>query len=117
QDYFGEMSLLTSEPRSASIRAITTSRLIRLSHVEFTRMLEENPQIALHLSKVLSRYVSRTNEELSRSGTRVTTIISLGESSHSYEIGASLLSSLERQYGDPAIILLLGDAGRSHVER
>lgn len=35
-DFFGEMALLTQEPRSASIRALIDSRLIRISHEHFT---------------------------------------------------------------------------------
>lgn len=65
-DFFGEMALLTQEPRSASLKALIDSRLIRLSYEQFAQLLEDKPVMALHLSKVLSNYLSRTNARLSQ---------------------------------------------------
>jgi len=116
-DFFGEMALLTQEPRSASVRAVTDSRLIRLSHEEFARLLERKPSMALHLSKVLSKYLSRSNAHLSRRAARISAVIpSGGGTALTHALAVRLLDSLERQLGSPAILVALGDGGFPGVE-
>lgn len=110
-DFFGEMSLLTRQPRSASIRALLDSRLIRLSEEQFSGLLEERPAIAVHLSRVLSNYLSRTNQSISRQGVRISTVIPVGDGSLASSLAAQLLVSLEQQLGLPAAIVFLGDHG------
>lgn len=108
-DFFGEMSLLTQEPRSASLRAITGSQLIRLSQEQFNRLLENKPRAALHLSKVLSSYLSRTNTHLSARKARISTLIPVGDFRAAVSIAAELPASLEGQFGEPAVLVVLGD--------
>jgi ATP-binding cassette subfamily B protein len=43
--YFGEMALLTGEPRSASVRTMTASELYALSREDFLRLLESMPSV------------------------------------------------------------------------
>lgn len=109
-DYFGEMALLAQAPRSASVRALLDSRLIRLSYEQFSNLLENNPVIALHLSKVLSHYLSRTNAHLSRRGARISTVIPCCAPMSADALAAQLLASLEKQFGNPAIVVRLGDS-------
>ncbi len=54
-DYFGEMSLLAGQPRSADITAITDTTTLKLSKPDLDGMLQEYPTIAVHFSKVLSK--------------------------------------------------------------
>jgi ABC-type multidrug transport system fused ATPase/permease subunit len=44
-DFFGEISLLTGEPRSATVRAITASDLYRLGQDDFAVLLSQEPAI------------------------------------------------------------------------
>jgi NTE family protein len=110
-DYFGEMALLTQEPRSASIRALIDSRLIRLSHEQFTRLLGSKPEMALHLSRVLSNYLSRANKNLSRRSSRMNTIVPTGNPQLTDALAEQLIASLERQFSTPAVLAMLGDEG------
>jgi CRP-like cAMP-binding protein len=65
-DFFGEMSLLDSAPRSATIRAIDPTTCIMLSSWDFKALLEKTPSIAVRLLEVLSRRLRVADERLSR---------------------------------------------------
>jgi len=54
-DFFGEMSLLDSAPRSATIRALDDVSCLMLSSWDFKALLERHPAIAIKLLEVLSR--------------------------------------------------------------
>ena len=54
-DFFGEMSLLTGEPRSATVKALEDSECYRLDRQAFEDILRGRPEIAQHLSEVLAR--------------------------------------------------------------
>ena len=56
----GEMGILTDDGRSASVRAIRDSELVRISHDEFAQLLEEHPHVALALSRLLTRRLRDT---------------------------------------------------------
>ncbi len=60
-DYFGEMALITGEPRSASIETITPVSLLRLEKDGFDKILKENPTISLSLSHMLSQRLKDAN--------------------------------------------------------
>lgn len=52
---FGEMALLDSEPRSASVTATTDVTLLRIHQEDFADILAEKSEIAQGIIKVLSR--------------------------------------------------------------
>lgn len=54
-DFFGEMSLLTGEPRSASLKAVEDSECYRLERKAFEEILQGRPEIAHYLSELLAR--------------------------------------------------------------
>lgn len=59
-DYFGEMSLLTGEPRTATIRAITAGAVYRISREAISPVLEADPELMDLLSRNLAeRNLSR----------------------------------------------------------
>jgi CRP-like cAMP-binding protein len=53
-DFFGEMSLLTGEARTASIRVKEDAELVVIGKESFSSILAHNPSIAESLSKILS---------------------------------------------------------------
>ena len=63
-DYFGEMALLDDIARSATIRTKQESRLLVLHKLEFTEIVREYPQIALQISKELSRRLRKQKEKM-----------------------------------------------------
>ncbi|MEO8620139.1 MAG: cyclic nucleotide-binding domain-containing protein, partial [bacterium] len=56
----GEMALLTDEPRSATVRAIRDSELVRISRSDFLSLLAEHPHTAVELSRTLVRRLRQT---------------------------------------------------------
>ena len=61
-DFFGEMSLLDGEPRSATITATTEVRLLVVDRVHFWRLLDETPELIRRILTVLSRRVRRLEQ-------------------------------------------------------
>lgn len=54
-DFFGEMSLLTGEPRAATVKALEDSECYRLDRQAFNSIIQERPEITQHFSEVLAR--------------------------------------------------------------
>jgi CRP-like cAMP-binding protein len=61
-DFFGEMSLLDDEPRSATVIAAERSRLLVLSRRGFQAHLAAHPKTALRVLTELSRRLRRADE-------------------------------------------------------
>lgn len=61
-DYFGELSLIDDEPRSASIETLSKCQISILSRQYFVNYIEENPRIAIRLLQgVVRRLRTTTN--------------------------------------------------------
>jgi CRP-like cAMP-binding protein/predicted acylesterase/phospholipase RssA len=56
----GEMALLAGEPRSATVRAIRDSELVRLSKEEFNHLLSHHPRAAIEVARTLVGRLRRT---------------------------------------------------------
>ena len=61
-DYFGEMSLITGEPRSATVLAEEDGELWQLDKKDFDALLMKNPAITLSLTHMLSHRLSLSNK-------------------------------------------------------
>jgi CRP-like cAMP-binding protein len=55
RDVFGEMAVLDSEPRSASVTALKDAVLLKIARDDFRDILQERPEIGMGIIKVLSR--------------------------------------------------------------
>jgi CRP/FNR family cyclic AMP-dependent transcriptional regulator len=66
--YFGEMALLESEIRSATVTALTDCFLLELYQKDFLEAIERNPamgvKLLLRLAQVLSRHLRKTNQDV-----------------------------------------------------
>jgi CRP-like cAMP-binding protein/CheY-like chemotaxis protein len=114
-NYFGEMSLLTGEPRSATITAITDTETFVLDKDDFDVILEKYPSISIAMSKIMSQRLRETNAVVSEKAKQVKTASPAGPSGslkekHITEILAfceenSLTGLVELQHsGEKAII-------------
>ncbi len=63
-DFFGEMSLIDNQPRSAHVIATEASNLMVLRRDEFRDCLEQAPRIALGLLQALSRRLRRADDKI-----------------------------------------------------
>ena len=64
KDGFGEMALLTDQPRSASVLALTDVETWRLSKVAFEGLLEESLSLAVYFNRILSRRLSAVQKKI-----------------------------------------------------
>jgi len=64
REVFGEMALLDNEPRSATVRTIEPSQLLRLSQSTFYELLADRPEIATGIIRVLMGYIRNLNQRL-----------------------------------------------------
>jgi small-conductance mechanosensitive channel/CRP-like cAMP-binding protein len=62
--FFGEMSLLTGEPRSASIRTETDCVLYEITKESLTRVLERRPELAEEITHIVAERKIRTAKSL-----------------------------------------------------
>jgi YihY family inner membrane protein len=61
-EYFGEMSMLLSAPRTATVTATErATRLVGLSQKNFELILQDNPQIVLSILKEMTRRLKETS--------------------------------------------------------
>lgn len=60
-EYVGEMGLLESKPRSATVKALVDTLLLEIDQEQFNRFLSANPKALMALLKTLS---SRSREDL-----------------------------------------------------
>ena len=78
--YFGEMALLESEIRSATVTASTDCSLLELHQKDFLALIEQNPgmgvKLLLRLSQILSQHLRKTNQDVVKLTTALA--ISLG---------------------------------------
>lgn len=63
-DIVGEMSLLDSEPRSATVTCLSDTTLLRIGRDDFNEILGEQLDIALGIIKVLTRRHRETIADL-----------------------------------------------------
>ncbi len=83
--YFGEMSLLTGDPRSATVSAATDCRVVEITADEFRRVVADNPAVL----DVISADVARRREELAAARSAAQVVAAP-------EPAASLLSRVRR---------------------
>ncbi len=60
-DHFGEMALITGEPRSASIQAVSDVVVWKLSKSSFDALILKNPRVTLTLTHLLTQRLKGAN--------------------------------------------------------
>ncbi|KAF0245080.1 MAG: cyclic nucleotide-binding [Planctomycetota bacterium] len=88
---FGEMSLLTGDVASATVRAASRIAALVLPRGDFERMLDHNPQLNRHFNRLLAERLRMTNRKLVEVQDGVTgrlAMMSLGELTQSINASA-----------------------------
>lgn len=62
--HFGELALLSDEPRSASVQAVEATSCAMISKGDFLHWLEANPDVALALLAVLSEKIRHLTDKV-----------------------------------------------------
>ena len=63
-DFFGEMSLLDGNPRSANVTTMQETELLMLRRADFVRLIQNAPQIAVKLLSVLAGRLRKTDRQI-----------------------------------------------------
>ncbi|MEN9354328.1 MAG: hypothetical protein RL318_1653 [Fibrobacterota bacterium] len=63
-DFFGEMSLLDGDPRSASVRTTSEARLLHIRREAFVNLMRECPDIAIAMLSELSMRLRQANRRI-----------------------------------------------------
>ena len=63
-DFFGEMSLIDGEPRSASVRTVTDAKLLVIHRESFLSLLRKTPEIAMALMSELCKRLRKANRQI-----------------------------------------------------
>ncbi len=63
-DFFGEMSLLTGEPRKASVRVLEDATAVKLEKATFSAILMANPSICDQIGEIVAKRRQKLDEKL-----------------------------------------------------
>ncbi len=101
-DFFGELSLFKSSPRSASAKAVKDTLLFEMTHDDFYSFLRNRPDVSLTMTEVIADRLRSTNEKMERMTTR-----NLNEEiDHQMGLGDRLAASIARGVGSWKFILI-----------
>jgi anion transporter len=105
QDWFGEMALLSGEPRSASVITVKETTVWRLSRTAWDELIEKHPTWLLHFCATLSKRLARLDYQYSQGRDAFTLLAKEFYSSRPAEQQrffrrASLLNTIDPQAAD-----------------
>jgi CRP-like cAMP-binding protein len=63
-DFFGEMSILDGQTRSANVVTLEDSKILIIRREDFLQMLHDYPQIAINLLKELAHRLRRSDSQI-----------------------------------------------------
>ena len=86
-DFFGEMSLIDGEPRSASVRTVTDAQLMIIHREPFLTLIRQTPEIAMSLLSEMSKRLRTANKQIG----------SLSTMSVSGRVAGTLLNLMEER--------------------
>ncbi len=101
-DFFGELSLFKSSPRSASAKALKETLLFEMTHDDFFTFLSTRTDVALTMMGVIADRLRSTNEKMERMTTK-----NLNEEiAHQMGFGDRLADSIARAVGSWKFIVV-----------
>ncbi|MCX5893390.1 MAG: cyclic nucleotide-binding domain-containing protein, partial [Deltaproteobacteria bacterium] len=113
--YFGEVALVTGQPRSASVEAVEAAVLIKVSKEEFDRLLDDNPRLARHIINQLATWLVTGDTRLEKEVVHQVKLRQLSWFDYALMIGLSIIFGVVFNiYNDNKIPLIYG-WGEKHV--
>ena len=111
---FGEVSLVSSMPRTATVRAVRDTTLARLSPVGFVSIVEEHPSVALKLAAGLASRLIEVDRSASPSQGCRTLLITFSEGVDRQPFLTGFVSALEEL--GPTQVVRAGDRPGSRTQ-
>ena len=116
--YFGEVALVTGQPRSASVEALEDAKLIKVSKEEFDRLLDQNPQLARHIIQQLASWLVAGDRRVEAEVVHQVKLRQLSWFDYVLMLGLSLVLSLVVNiYNDNRIPLIHGWGDKNRHSR
>lgn len=91
----GELSLLTGHRRSAGVRAVRDTELVRLPRDRFYRVLEEHPATAVQLTRILARWLVGSDGQTGEPGVATVAVVPFSEGAPVSQVARALSRALE----------------------
>ena len=114
--YFGEVALVTGQPRSASVEALEDATLIKVSKEEFDRLLDQNPQLARHIIQQLASWLVAGDRRLETEVVHQVKLRQVSWFDYVLMLGLSLVLSLVVNiYNDNRIPLIHGWGDKNDI--
>ena len=114
--YFGEVALVTGQPRSASVETLTEARLIKVSQAEFDRLLDQNPKLARHIINQLANWLVAGDGRLEKEVVHQVKLRQISWFDYLLMIGLSLIFGVVfNLYNDNKIPLIYGWGDKADV--
>jgi diguanylate cyclase (GGDEF)-like protein len=106
-DFFGEMSIFDSAPRSASCRAVLPASLYSLSKEGFSALVERRPRTAL---KLMYRMLNVTTQRLRGTSGFVADMVAWGENARKRAVTDELTGVYNRRFLEDSLDGYLSEA-------
>lgn len=98
---FGEMALITGEPRTATVEAVEETRLMVLSKEEFDRILRECPNVSMSFMKEMRTWLLRDDQLIEQEAEEVYQASRLSLFDFLLVIGISVLLAVSFNRSNP----------------
>lgn len=116
-DYFGEMALLTGEPRSASVITDEPSEMFILGKPDFDIIIDKFPAVALSMSKIMSQRLRETNQKAAAAQSGPSGISSVEGSLSEKKIADILKFCESNSLNGRVVVDSNGQTGEFHYEK
>jgi putative oxidoreductase len=114
--YFGEVALVTGQPRTASVEAMVESVLIKVSKEEFDHLLDHNPHLARHIINQLSQWLVTGDRRLESEVVHQVKLRQISWFDYVLMIGLSIILALVVNiYNDNGIPLIQGWGAKNTI--
>ena len=107
----GEMALISSEPRSATVVALRDSELVRIPRDSADRFMTSSPQLMLYMIRLLTSRLQRRNRPPLQQATKTIAIVPLGDQGLDPGFG----TRLHREFSSLSAHVGLVDDGYSNL--
>ena len=113
-NYFGEMALLTGEPRSASVVTAMDSEIFVLTKQNFDYLLEKHPSIALTLSHVLSQRLRKISIQKAGRQNKIISILNTLQKSRQKPLLLEIARKLIKETNGDVVVIDV-DVSQDHI--
>ena len=105
--FFGEMSIIQQDVRSATCRALSECSLFSLDAAGFSKLMHDDPVVA---TKIMRRMLNTASERLEKTGSFLSGMVTWGESARIRAVTDDFTGLYNRRFFDEALKTAVLDA-------